>query len=582
MEKIDKDFLEDVPRSRLYARQTLTALGPLLTVIACGMANGYSAVLLPQLKPIQQPNSMESYANATFWNSNSAERSSNDTFSSPKFDLESSNVVARSSSNVTFSGHSDSRPSNFTFTNPPDDPSSPNPKLQASNAALFGRKAPNSSISNIQASSLDVISLAQNFTSEILVSSIAEESWIASAAVLPMAPGCWLAGIVMERLGRKWSNILALPVFSIAWLLIATAASLQRLLIGRLICGLCIGFLAPVVPIYIGETCHPVVRGVLLGSITLCLSVGILLCHGLGIWLHWRTTAYVSACAPAISLLISLLSRESPVWLLNKGKSKEARESWVHLRGHSSIDEFHALEGATHAQNESSRSELWAEVLTSDRFLKPLGILCLFFLTSQFTGMNVVVFYCVDMLSEVSGEESAYIGTLVVDLVRLISGLVACVLVRRCARRSLTLVSGIGTALTLVALSVCLLYDLGGPWCPAVLLVIYTALLSFGLLPLPWMLCGELFLGKTRGLASGLTTGFNFVCFFFAVKTAPALMAGLEPHGTFALYGLVALLGTGALYFTLPETKDRTLQEIGDALNNKYRKVPFSRAEAKR
>lgn len=67
-----------------------------------------------------------------------------------------------------------------------------------------------------------------------------------------------------------------------------------------------------------------------------------------------------------------------------------------------------------------------------------------------------------------------------------------------------------------------------------------------------------------RGILGGLTTCTAHICVFVVVKTYPILIQILSSYGTFFLYGCVSLLGTIYLYFNLPETKNRTLQEIED------------------
>ncbi|XP_043260263.1 facilitated trehalose transporter Tret1-like [Colletes gigas] len=408
--------------------------------------------------------------------------------------------------------------------------------------------------------------------STIMAPSTEEVSWIAASAVLPTAPGCWLAGLMIEKLGRKKSTMLAYPLFLVGWAMIGFAPGIACLLVGRMMCGLCCGTLGAVAPVYIGETSSPGLRGILLNMIILTLSFGILAVHALGTWLHWRTTAYVCIAFAVVSSLICIASTESPIWLINKGRTDQARAAWLYLRGWKSLDEYRALENSKiqgrRLEKRSMCSKL-RKTLTSRYFLWPLGLLCLFFFTAQFSGYNVVIYYSVDLLMEVTAPENAHVGTLVLDVVRLVTSIVTCYLMKKRDRRTMSLVSGFGSAAAMFLLSLSRFLRVGTPWFPVISLLLYVVFSTMGLLPLPWMLTGELFPRKFKGLGAGLASGFAFICNFAVVKIAPGMFASLQQQGTFAIYGVVALLGTCILYLTLPETKDKTLQEIERSFDKK-------------
>lgn len=70
-------------------------------------------------------------------------------------------------------------------------------------------------------------------------------------------------GPFIELLGRK-TTILATSVpFIISWLLIACAVKVWMVLLGRALSGFCVGVASLALPVYLGETVQPEVRGTL-------------------------------------------------------------------------------------------------------------------------------------------------------------------------------------------------------------------------------------------------------------------------------------------------------------------------------
>lgn len=403
-----------------------------------------------------------------------------------------------------------------------------------------------------------------------------EASWIASMAALPMAIGCILGGICMERYGRRMAHLVLNVPFICGWLIISMAGSLNLILLGRFLTGLCVGLLGPPASVYIGETSGPRYRGFLLAAVSLAIAAGILISHVLGTFLPWHVTAAICGTFPLISFVLMSLAPESPSWLLAHGRLEEAAFAFRWLRGGdaASAREFDSMVAAQ-STAPAAGNYAWSSVRSSVRraaFLRPLGILIGFFVTMQFAGVNAVAFYSVTIMRQTIGAGvNEYLAMIVIDVVRFGMSIVACVLLRSTGRRPLAAISGIGTAVSLLGLAA-FLYAAGvwptvlrHSWLPMLLLVAFICFVSVGLVPLPWCMTGELFPLALRGLGSGVVSCMNFVSFFVVVKTGPLLFAGVGPEGAFLLYGSVALVGTMFLMVCLPETRNRTLQEIEDS-----------------
>ncbi|XP_068633563.1 facilitated trehalose transporter Tret1-2 homolog [Battus philenor] len=65
------------------------------------------------------------------------------------------------------------------------------------------------------------------------------------------------------------------------------------------------------------------------------------------------------------------------------------------------------------------------------------------------------------------------------------------------------------------------------------------------------------------------------------LKFAPKVFKAFGLHGTFLLYGIVTTLCTLVLYWYLPETKDKTLQEIEEHFKKETRESTESKEENK-
>ncbi|CAH2099328.1 unnamed protein product [Euphydryas editha] len=398
-------------------------------------------------------------------------------------------------------------------------------------------------------------------------------SWIAAMAALPMAPGCLICGWLMEKFGRRNAHYMVSAPFLLGWILIACANNLALILLGRFFTGLCVGLIGPLGPVFISETTSPQLRGIFLAAISLAIAFGIFIAHLIGTWVHWQWTAIICCIFPIISVILLSLIPESPTWLISKGQIEDGVKAFSWLRGYDdeARAELKAIIDKRKAADLEPTPTLREKIdsLKSPELIKPLFIMIVFFVTCQFSGVNAVAFYSIEIIEKAVGKGlDHYLTMLAIDVLRTVMSVVACVTCKKYGRRPLCLISGIFTALSMVCLSMFLYWTDGKPtnltWIPLSCLMIYICAISIGLVPLPWMMCGEVFPTRVRGLGSGISSATTFVSFFIVVKTAPGMMSELGEVLTFLFYGIVALVGTGILFFILPETKGKSLQEIED------------------
>lgn len=81
------------------------------------------------------------------------------------------------------------------------------------------------------------------------------------------------------------------------------------------------------------------------------------------------------------------------------------------------------------------------KTLLSPATLKPFTILVIYFMMYQFSGVNTVTFYAVDIFKKSGTTWDGNTCAIFMGSIRVLFTIVACILMRRCGRRPLTFVS---------------------------------------------------------------------------------------------------------------------------------------------
>ena len=84
--------------------------------------------------------------------------------------------------------------------------------------------------------------------------------------------------------------------------------------------------------------------------------------------------------------------------------------------------------------------------------------------------------------------------------------------------------------------------------------------------PVMWVLFSELFPNKIRGIAISVVGLANMAISFSVQLLFPWQLANLGNAGTFLLFGIFAAIGFVFIWFKVPETKGKSLEELEDLL----------------
>ncbi|XP_014369281.2 facilitated trehalose transporter Tret1-like [Papilio machaon] len=402
-----------------------------------------------------------------------------------------------------------------------------------------------------------------------------QKSWIGAIPPLGAFVGSMLSGPLMQRAGRKRTLQMTAPLWGGGWLLLGFAPGFALILVGRFMSGLCVGFVLAPAQVYVSECCDPEIRGRLGSLPTLSMSLGILISYVAGNWLYWRHLAFLSAVFCAALFLVLLPLPESPVWLKARGLDAEPAIKWLQLSNRAVAivkdDDKHPEK----APETEPKSLFTREVFLSSAVMKPLIVGFALLIFQQFSGIDAVIFFTVEIFQSAGSKLDAMTATIIVGAVQLISNGVSTMLVDRAGRRPLLLLSAVTMCVSMASMGAAFYFQFEAEswlgYLPIVSLVVFMLGFSLGFGGLPFLLLGELFPTQYRSQLSAMASAVNLLSMFTVIKSYHALEAVLTSAGTFWMYTAFCAMAFFFVLFMVPETKGKSLAEIEEHFRGKKR-----------
>ena len=401
-----------------------------------------------------------------------------------------------------------------------------------------------------------------------------QEELVTSLLLVGAMIGALVAGRVSDAIGRRPAVLITALIFVVGVLLAAFAPALPALLLARVVIGLAVGSASMVVPLYIGETAPPHIRGAMVSLNQLAITIGILVSYlvdfGLAGTRNWRLM-FGLAAIPALLLFVGMLfQKESPHWLVKRGRTDEARKVLSRLRYNpDDVDrEITEVRKVGEIPTRGVR-DLFARNI---RPLLAIGVLLAIF--QQITGINTVIYYAPSLLHGAGfGANAALLANVVIGVVNVGMTVVSISLLDRVGRRKLLLsgTAGMAVGMFLTAISFTQGSDLKGPMAIVGVLglLIYTGSFAIGLGPVFWLIIAEIYPLAIRGAAMSVATLANWAANFAVTISFLTLLDRIGGMGVFLLFGCLTLVALA--YFTkkVPETKGRSLQQLEQDLTGR-------------
>lgn len=259
---------------------------------------------------------------------------------------------------------------------------------------------------------------------------------------------------------------------------------------------------------------------------------------------------------------------ESPSWLLTRGKEKQARKILIWLRGSPNEAEREIVEIENSLNQINQKRPIRRIFEETCQSWEPLALLIGLATLQRICGCPILESYTVkffDALELPANSRAAAIGHSTTNFVT--SFLTPFVVQKLTRRVLLGVTSGImGVAMLVVALYELMNYNVGSShqyyWVVLASIYLYDTASTLGVLPLPFILSGELFPTENRGVMNGIYGCFSFLISAAVVKLFPALLHHVGIINVILSYSFVCFVTILYAKFLLPETKGKTLPEI--------------------
>lgn len=420
------------------------------------------------------------------------------------------------------------------------------------------------------------------------------------AAIFPLC-----AMFAIPAIGKKWTMIgLAFP-FIAGWIIIIFANSPALFYLGRLVTGFSGGAFALAAPAYTGEIAEPRIRGALGSLMQLMVCLGILFVYVFGLFLDWKVLTGINIIFPALMTIWMFFMPRSPVFLMEKGLSKEAEKALQFFRKKKDVSaELRELQEEI-TQRKKNGTVSAKAIFTRPEYLKPFLLSLGNMLFQQATGINFVMSYTVNIFQAAKSPIDPNISAIMIGGIQVLGTGIAITIVDRFGRKILLTVSAAFMCLSLAAMGTYFQLDelvekgnvtdltttvattlatstvasasattVGAAgfitqetmdnlsFLPVVSLLMYVAAFAIGFGPIPWVMNVELFPKEARPITSALCTTFNWMCSYLVVSLTPSLQVAAGYAVCYYLFSGVALLAVLFVTLILPETKGKSEEDM--------------------
>ncbi|ETN39969.1 uncharacterized protein HMPREF1541_06196 [Cyphellophora europaea CBS 101466] len=391
--------------------------------------------------------------------------------------------------------------------------------------------------------------------------------------------GCVISAIWGNVLGRKRSILIGCSIMVVGATIQTSSFGAPQMIAGRLITGVGNGMNTSTVPVYVAETSKQHRRGAMIALQLSVVIMGIVLAY----WLDyasvrtlsgeivWRFPVGFQIVFALVTMATLPFLPDTPRWLYSHGRKAEAIDALARLMD-TTIDDSAVqniktqMEDALqleHAHDGGSLKTLLYDK-SPVRKTRRLVLCFMIYFMQMFTGINVIAFY-VTIVLEVNVGLSKETSSLVAGFVQMafwLGTLPPIYMLDKYGRRKTMLWGSVALSISMILFTIGIALNT-----PATnrlaLAMLFVYEISFGMSwnSMPWLYAAEITPLEIRHIGGAVGPFSEWLWTFVIVIMTPA---AVENTGwrIYILFCVMLVLSIPFVYFFLPETANKTLEEI--------------------
>jgi sugar porter (SP) family MFS transporter len=393
-------------------------------------------------------------------------------------------------------------------------------------------------------------------------------------------------GPAIDTFGRRVGMFIGAAVIILGVVIqgtVVNSGNVGQFMGGRFFMGMGVSLIASAGPCYVIEVSHPKYRGIVVGFYNVFWPVGALVASGICRGTisrpdnsSWIIPIWFQAMFPAIVFIFSWIMPESPRWLYCNGKQDQAKAFLTKYHGNGNPESewvrLQMFEYEAHLELDGADKRWWdyRALFKNRASIYRLSCNCLVSLFGQWAGNGPVSYFLSGVLDTAGVKDKIVKSDLfmAMNAVQCIVSFIGAMFVDKIGRRPMLIWVNLGCALCWVGVSASAGVqaskgDKASSAACVSMIYIFQAVYSFGWTPMQALYPVEVLSFEMR--AKGMAFSNMFVTAGTLVNQFgfPVALDNIK-WKTYFVFMVWCVVQAGIIWVFVPETKNRTLEELDE------------------